>query len=66
MKPFTNADIGKPVRILARGWNGEIGRVATLGHPAGYVWVMTEACYVSFPPEELERGELVTQWVPES
>lgn len=69
MKPFTDADIGRPVRVKfdcapLGPYAGDFGRIAQILRD-GRIAITFENGWVGVLPDSLERGEFVTAWVPE-
>jgi len=61
VRPFTIADIGRTVRVIATGEPVEIRQVGRYNT----VMVFTRSGFKWKDAAELERGEYVSTWVPE-
>lgn len=65
MKRFTSADVAKPVRVLSGPHAGMFGHVVR-PEIEGRVLVLINGYKISVHRANLERGEHVTKWEPET
>lgn len=65
MKPFTSADVAKSVKVLSGPHAGMFGRIAR-PEIEGRVLVLINGYTISVHRANLERGEHVTKWEPET